>query len=99
MSPIFIGSASSTNKFLGNLSSDPTSNNAEGDRYYNTADDEVKVYDGSEWKSLQLVGNLGSDVNNPATSAAALIEMVKVPMDIIGLDFQMKIVQHKDGVI
>ena len=73
MSPIFIGSASSTNKFLGNLSSDPTSNNAEGDRYYNTADDEVKVYDGSEWKSLQLVGNLGSDVNNPATSAAALI--------------------------
>ena len=73
MSPIFIGSASSTNKFLGNLSSDPTSNNAEGDRYYNTADDEVKIYDGSEWKSLQLVGNLGADQNNPASSAAALI--------------------------
>ena len=73
MSPLFIGSANSSNKFLGNLSSDPTSNNVEGDRYYNTADDEVKVYDGSEWKSLQLVGDLGSDVNNPATSAAALI--------------------------
>jgi hypothetical protein len=73
MSPLFIGSANSSNKFLGNLSSDPGSNNAEGDRYYNTADDEVKIYDGSEWKSLQLVGNLGADQSNPASSAAALI--------------------------
>tara|TARA_B100001564_G_scaffold193885_1_gene162981 strand:+ start:50 stop:1108 length:1059 start_codon:yes stop_codon:yes gene_type:complete len=73
MSPVFIGAANSTNKFLGNLSSNPSSNNAEGDRYYNTADDEVKIYDGSEWKTLQLVGNLGADASNPASSAAALI--------------------------
>ena len=73
MSPLFIGSANSSNKFLGNLSSDPTSGNAEGDRYYNTTDNDVKVYDGSEWKQLQLVGNLGSDQSNPASSAAALI--------------------------
>ena len=73
MSPLFIGSANSSNKFLGNLSSDPGSNNAEGDRYYNTSDDEVKIYDGTEWKSLQLVGNLGADASNPASSATALI--------------------------
>ena len=73
MSPVFIGPANSTNKLLGNLSSNPSSGNAEGDQYYNTADDDVKVYDGSEWKQLQVVGNLGADQNNPATSAAALI--------------------------
>ena len=72
MSPVFIGSANSTNKLLGNLSSNPSSGNAEGDQYYNTADNDIKVYDGSEWKQLQLVGNLGADASNPASSAAAL---------------------------
>ena len=73
MSPVFIGPANSTNKLLGNLSSNPSSGNAEGDQYYNTADNDVKVYDGSEWKQLQVVGNLGADSTNPASSAAALI--------------------------
>ena len=72
MAPIFIGAASSTNKFLGNLSSDPSSNNAEGDQYFNTTDDEVKMYDGTKWVALSK-DLIGDNANNPGASAAALI--------------------------
>ena len=73
MSPLYIGPDNSTNKILGNLSSNPSSGNAEGDQYYNSTDNDVKVYDGSAWKQLKLIGNLGADATNPASSAAALI--------------------------
>ena len=47
---LYTGAASSTNKFLGNLSSDPTG--AEGDLYYNTSTDLYRFYDGSAWKNV-----------------------------------------------
>ena len=52
MSPLFVGPANSTNKFLGNLSSDPSSGNVEGDMYYNTTGNELKTYDGSGWRAV-----------------------------------------------
>jgi len=64
MSPFYVGPANTTNKFLGNLSSNPGSGNAEGDLYYNTTEDEVFVYDGTTWKSLEPT--VGSQAN-PAT--------------------------------
>ena len=72
MSPVYIGAANATNKFLGNLSSDPTSGNAEGDQYFNTTDDEVKMYDGTKWVSLTK-DLIGDSAGNPGASAAALI--------------------------
>ena len=72
MSPVYIGAANATNKFLGNLSSDPTSGNAEGDQYFNTTDDEVKMYDGTKWVALSK-DLIGDNANNPGASAAALI--------------------------
>lgn len=66
MSPLFVGPANSTNKFLGNLSSDPSSGNAEGDLYYNTTDDQLKEYDGSVWIAVNKPG--------PGESAGTAIE-------------------------
>ena len=53
MSPLYVGPANSSNKFLGNKTSDPSSGNAEGDMYYNTTADVLKVYNGSSWKAVQ----------------------------------------------
>ena len=36
-------------KMLGALASDPTSNNTEGDQYFNTVENAYKVYNGTEW--------------------------------------------------
>ena len=72
MAPVYIGAANATNKFLGNLSSDPSSGNAEGDQYFNTTDDEVKMYDGTKWVALSK-DLIGDNANNPGASAAALI--------------------------
>ena len=72
MAPVYIGAANSTNKFLGNLSSDPTSGNAEGDQNFNTTDDEVKMYDGTKWVALAK-DLIGDSANNPGASAAALM--------------------------
>ena len=66
MSPLFVGPANSTNKFLGNLSSDPGSGNAEGDLYFNTTDNVLKEYDGSAWNNVNKPG--------PGESAATAIE-------------------------
>ena len=52
MAPVYIGAANSTNKFLGNLSSDPSG--AEGDLYYNTSTDLYRFYDGSAWKVVSV---------------------------------------------
>ena len=46
---------------------------ATGTIIFNASDTKVQIYTGNTWKSLQLVGELGADQNNPATSAAALI--------------------------
>ena len=69
MSPLFIGAANSTNRLLGNQSSNPGSPQA-GDRYYNTTDNEFRVYDGSNWVALNAA--LGSSSTNPARNAAAI---------------------------
>ena len=52
MSPLYVGPQNSTNKILGNLSSNPGSGNVEGDMYYNTADDVYMFYDGSVWRAI-----------------------------------------------
>ena len=64
MSPLYVGPQNSTNKILGNLSSNPGSGNVEGDMYYNTADDVYMYYDGSAWKTIS--GVAGTQYN-PAT--------------------------------
>ena len=69
MSPLFIGAANSTNRLLGNQSSNPSSPQA-GDRYYNTSTNEFRVYDGSNWVALNPT--LGTSSQNPARNAAAL---------------------------
>ena len=48
MAPLFIGGR----RILGTLASDPSSGNSEGDQYYNTTDDVVKFYNGTEWVAL-----------------------------------------------
>lgn len=52
MSPLYVGPANSSNKFLGNKTSDPSSGNAEGDQYYNTTGNQLKTYDGSSWRAV-----------------------------------------------
>ena len=39
-------------KMLGALTSDPTSNNTEGDQYFNTVENAYKVYNGTEWVEI-----------------------------------------------
>ena len=68
MSPLFVGAANSTNRLFGNLSSNPSSPQA-GDRYYNTTDNEFRVYDGSNW--VALIPALGKSSQHPARYAAA----------------------------
>ena len=53
MSPLYVGPANSTNKFLGNKTSDPTSGNAEGDQYYNTTTNVLKTYNGTSWRPVK----------------------------------------------
>ena len=64
---LYTGAQNSSNKFLGNLSSDPSSGNAEGDLYYNTTNDLYRFYDGSSWKNVSEPA-LGTQAN-PANSA------------------------------
>ena len=52
MSPLFVGAANSTNKFLGNLSSDPSSGNVAGDLYFNTSTGKYRFYNGSSWDDI-----------------------------------------------
>lgn len=52
MAPLIVGGR----KILGALASDPSSGNSEGDQYYNTTDDVVKFYDGTEWVTLGAGG-------------------------------------------
>ena len=67
---LYTGAQNSSNKFIGNLSSDPSSGNAEGDLYYNTTTDLYRFYDGSAWKNVSEPP-LGTQ-NNPASGPQAL---------------------------
>ena len=57
MAPIFVGGR----RILGSLASDPTTGLAAGDQYYNTTDNVVKFYDGSDWLELGGAGQSGDD--------------------------------------
>ena len=65
--PIYVGGR----KISGSASSDPSSNLSEGDVYYKTDTDKLRYYDGSAWKNLFPA--LGTDPDNPAASAAAVL--------------------------
>ena len=45
MTPIY----SNNRKILGTLSSDPGSNNTEGDVYFNSSTNKLRNYDGTAW--------------------------------------------------
>ena len=59
---IYVGSANSSNKFQGNLSSDPSSSLAEGDLFYNSTDNAYRYYNGSEWIQVAAAGADGSQL-------------------------------------
>lgn len=65
--PIYVGGR----KISGSASSDPSSGLSEGDVYYKTDTDKLRYYDGSAWKNLFPA--LGTDPDNPAASAAAVL--------------------------
>ena len=67
---LYTGAANSTNKFLGNLSSDPSG--AEGDLYYNTSTDLYRFYDGSAWKNVSEPAK-GTQAN-PGNSAKEIYD-------------------------
>ena len=60
---IYVGSANSSNKFQGNLSSDPSSSLAEGDLFYNSSDNAYRYYNGSEWLQVAAAGADGSQLS------------------------------------
>ena len=59
---IYVGSANSSNKFQGNLSSDPSSSLAEGDLFYNSTDNVYRYYNGTEWIQVAAAGADGSQL-------------------------------------
>lgn len=58
MAPIFVGGR----RILGSLASDPTTGLAAGDQYYNTTDNKVKFYDGSDWQEIGGASGSSQDV-------------------------------------
>ena len=68
---LYVGPQNSSNKFQGNLSSDPSSSLAEGDMFYNSTDNVVKWYNGTEWKQIAAAGADGSQLS-PFTTMAEM---------------------------
>ena len=68
---IYVGSANSSNKFQGNLSSDPSSSLAEGDLFYNSTDNVYRYYNGTEWIQVAAAGADGSQLR-PFTTFAEM---------------------------
>ena len=68
---LYVGSDNSSNKFQGNLSSDPSSSLAEGDLFYNSTDNAYKYYNGSEWIQVAAAGADGSQLR-PFTTFAEM---------------------------
>ena len=58
MAPIFVGGR----RILGSLASDPTTGLAAGDQYYNTTDNKVKFYDGSDWQEIGGASGSSTDI-------------------------------------
>ena len=68
---LYVGGANSSNKFQGNISSDPSSSLAEGDLFYNSTDNAYKYYNGSEWIQVAAAGADGSQLR-PFTTFAEM---------------------------
>ena len=68
---LYVGPANFNNKFQGNLSSDPSSSLAEGDLFYNSTDNVIKWYNGTEWKQVAAAGADGSQLS-PFTTMAEM---------------------------
>ena len=68
---LYVGPDNSSNKFQGNLSSDPSSSLAEGDLFYNSTDNAYKYYNGSEWIQVAAAGADGSQLR-PFTTFAEM---------------------------
>ena len=68
---LYVGPQNSSNKFQGNLSSDPSSSLAEGDLFYNSTDNVIKWYNGTEWKQVAAAGADGSQLS-PFTTMAEM---------------------------
>ena len=68
---LYVGSDNSSNKFQGNISSDPSSSLAEGDLFYNSTDNVYKFYNGTEWKQIAVAGADGSQLS-PFTTFAEM---------------------------
>ena len=78
MSPIFVGSDSSNSRIRSNRigfaasTTDPGSA-AEGDGYYNSTDDQLKVYDGSAWNAIQGSGTFEAVASGAIPNGATVV--------------------------
>ena len=72
---LFTGAANSSNKFLGNLSSDPSSGNVEGDLYYNTTSNVLKFYNGNTnaWVNIEAIDTSSFSTKGFATAMAVAL--------------------------
>ena len=70
---LYVGGANSSNKFQGNLSSDPSSSLAEGDIFYNSTDNVYKWYNGTEWVQFGAAGADGSQLR-PFTTMSEMAQ-------------------------
>ena len=68
---LYVGPDNSSNKFQGNLSSDPSSSLAEGDLFYNSTDNVYRYYNGTEWIQVAAAGADGSQLR-PFTTFAEM---------------------------
>ena len=68
---LYVGADNSSNKFQGNLSSDPSSSLAEGDLFYNSTDNVYRYYNGTEWIQVAAAGADGSQLR-PFTTFAEM---------------------------
>ena len=78
MSPIFVGSDSSNSRIRSDrigfaASTTNPGSAAEGDGYYNSTDDQLKVYDGSAWNAIQGSGTFEATVTGTLANGQSVI--------------------------
>ena len=78
MSPIFVGSDSSNSRIRSDrigfaASTTNPGSAAEGDGYYNSTDDQLKVYDGSAWNAIQGSGTFEATVSGTLSNGSTVV--------------------------
>ena len=78
MSPIFVGSDSSNSRIRSDrigfaASTTNPGSAAEGDGYYNSTDDQLKVYDGSAWNAIQGSGTFEATVTGTLSNGQPVV--------------------------